>query len=274
MKYIIGSGWWCSDKNSNENIAVDQKRVLHGDDAIRGQAFHELWYQSIVDNASPDKIIITDSCSPLKPTNLQDKPLIEFVSINENPGHSTNHTGKYSGWMRSVLMGLSYAVNCDCDYFVYVEQDVLLKGKGIIESEIQKMKKNMMFGKEKGLVQPLQQSFFILHRSHFERFLSRVYGIAAKDVKISPERKFAIASSWLLSALPECLFWQPNLNNVAAKVIHRIQTAILKLLGGYDTTKCGYGRSRPINFDDDYYYFQHGSQEELKSYFSVIKHND
>lgn len=270
MKYIIASGWWCNEEQRSPN-EDSSSRVLYGDDEIRGSEFHRLWYQSVVNNSSPDKIIITDSHSPTKPELDASANEIEFISINENPGHSTDHKGKYSGWMRSVLMGVSYAINCDCDYLVYVEQDVLLKGKGIVEHEIAQMKKGMLFGKDKGLVQPLQQSFFILHRSQFEVFLKRIYGIRAKDVKISPERKFAIASSWLLSVMPEFLFWQPSLNSIVGKILHRVQTAILKIFGNYDTVKSGYGRTRPIRFDDEYYYFQHGSKSELEQYFSSKK---
>ncbi|MCV2883275.1 hypothetical protein OE749_01020 [Aestuariibacter sp. AA17] len=266
MKYIIGSGWWCAD---NPSLDDNEFRIKYGDDEIRGKDFHHVWYDSVNTNTNPSKIVIVDSCSPTKPPLDRNDPRIEFISLNENPGHSTKHTGKYSGWTRSVLLGLSYAINCDCDYFVYVEQDALLKGKGIIEREIANMKRPFVFGKQRGLAQPLQQSFFIIDMKYAELFLSRYMAIKARDNKISPERKFAIATSAILGALPESLFYQPPLNNVFQKVLHRVQSAILKVFGCYGVTVSGYGRDRPIKFDDEYFYFQHGSKEELQTYLET-----
>jgi len=266
VKYIIGSGWWCATENGVNNIT--EKRVLFGDDEIRGKAFHHLWYQSICENTTPDKIVIVDSCSPAKPELCSTDERLEFVSLNENAGHSTDHKGKYSGWMRSVLHGISYANCCDCDYFVYVEQDALLKGQGIIEFEISQMKKNYAFGASGNFIQPLQQSFFIIHHTVFEKFLSRSFNIKARDNLISPERKFAIASSALLSILPEFLFYQPSSKKLLGKVLLRIQNIVLKTLGGFGYLKSGYGRNKPINFNDDYFYFQHGEQAEIRRYLN------
>jgi len=267
MKYVIGSGWWCD--NQPEQLANNESssRVLYGDESIRGKAFHHLWYKSIIENTNPAKILIVDSCSPLSPPLTEQDERIEFISLNENAGHSTQHLGKYSGWMRSVLMGLAYANCCNCDYFVYVEQDVLLKGKGIIEFEIANMKKPLLFGRHKGLVQPLQQSFFIIHRAAFEPFLSRIHRIKAKDYNISPERKFAIASSGFLAKLPEMLFWHPDTSHFMGKIINKFQTLFIKTFANFDVLKSGYGRTRPIDFKDEYYYFQHGTSEELKQFF-------
>ena len=43
--YIIGSGWWCGDNPENE------KRIIVGDDSIRGKDFHKLWYDCDEDHA-------------------------------------------------------------------------------------------------------------------------------------------------------------------------------------------------------------------------------
>ena len=277
MKYIIGSGWWCaqspsdaaSDSSSDSSCdSPEEVRVTFGDDQIRSAGFHALWYDSICHTSKPDKIVIVDSCSPVKPALNSKDERIEFISLNENAGHSTNHNGKYCGWTRSVLLSLSYAINCDCDYYVYVEQDVLLSGKGLIEHEIEQMRGKYAFGREPSLVQPLQQSMFIIKHSAIETFLSRFYAISATDNQVSPERKFAIASSWFLSLLPSMLFRQPPLTNVLGKVLHRAQTAVLKLFGGFGTLQMGYGRQRPIDFSAPHYYFQHGSQEELATFLT------
>ena len=68
------------------------------------------------------------------------------IRLPRNPGHATVHTGHYSGWTASVLYSLEYALAADIDYLVYVEQDVLLYGQGIIEHCIARMRKPLMFG--------------------------------------------------------------------------------------------------------------------------------
>ena len=62
MKYVIGTGWWCTDEPS---WGPERKRL--GDDLIRTARFHELWYESVNRFADPHKILIVDSASPVRP---------------------------------------------------------------------------------------------------------------------------------------------------------------------------------------------------------------
>ncbi|MGU9865530.1 hypothetical protein [Kluyvera ascorbata] len=134
--YIIGSGWWCGD-----NVG----RNVRGDDFIRGKDFHKIWYDSIVKNCNPQKIVIVDSASPIKP-DLADDSRLEFISLNRNWGHSTtlNEKEVFCGWTASVILGLQYAALCDTDYFVYIEQDVVLVGDGIIDKIISDMEEKKL----------------------------------------------------------------------------------------------------------------------------------
>ncbi|WP_130099845.1 hypothetical protein [Siccibacter turicensis] len=258
MKYIIGSGWWCSPEK-------DTREKLYGDEFIRGQAFHNEWIHSIKAYTSPEKIYIVDSNSPIIPE--VDKNIV-FVSLNENGGHSTNLKGKYSGWMRSVIHSMSYAQNCDCQYYVYVEQDVLLYGKGIIEHCINNMKKPYAFGKCNDFNNPLQQSFFIVKKDAIDKFLARIYLIDFDDSRISPEKKFALATSPLFTFIPKFIFASPK-NKLLKKILWRIQNKLSAFLGSYDYLIVGYGRDRPINMGDDFFYFQHGNESELKKYSNL-----
>jgi len=251
--YIICSGWWCGENDSSNNT-----RVLVGDDSIRGKEFHNLWYQSITNFTNPQKIFIVDSNSPILPELNKEDKRIEFVSLPLNAGHSTKHKGKYSGWLRSVLMGLEYAYLSDTDYFVYVEQDALLYGENIIEECISKMTKPYMFGNGKGTKQPLQQSFFIIRRDGMAKFLSRIQSIKANDSKFSPEMKFAYATTLFWRLFPDLFF------NT------RGTWRLVKLYVNCNFIPFGYGRSRPMNFSDSKFYFQHGSKEELNTYLSLI----
>lgn len=261
MKYIIGSGWWCSNSN------VNNRDILFGDNNIRSAQFHYDWINSVNTNTTPDRICIIDSNSPIKPPIDINNDKIIFISLNENGGHSTNHTGKYSGWMRSVLQSMSYAQNCNCDYYIYVEQDVLLSGKGIIEHCIKSMKKPYMFGKCNTFKNPLQQSFFIIRKDYIDIFLSNLYSIKYTDNQINPEKKFALASSRFFKIIPKYLFISPN-NKFLKKLTWRVQNTLCKFIGNYQYLPIGYGRDRPIIFSDDYYYFQHATKEEINEYYS------
>jgi len=250
MKYVIGSGWWATDEPSLEN------RMTPGDDIIRSAEFHKLWYKSICKYTNPEKIFIVDSNSPIKPPLNRDDGRIEFVSLDKNYGHSVKSTAKFCGVMRSFLFGVSYAWMCDADYFVYVEQDCLVCGEGIIEYAIDKMSHPYMFGDGSGTPQPTQISIFIIKRSHFTNFLNGLARIEDADHVVSPEEKFARIE----------LDWLPN--HIANKRLRRLRSRWWKLTGRFwrDWLPFGYGRARPINWNDPYFYFQHGTKEEIQAY--------
>ena len=249
-KYIIGSGWWCSGLNHSN---------AKGDDSIRQESFHDKWMSSIFDNCKPEKIFIIDSNSPIKPLSKWQDNNIEYISLNINANHSSNLLSgyKYCGWTSSVLLGLQYAELCDCEYFVYVEQDVLLHGKGIIEKVISEMKsksKKAIFGSPGATPQPLQQSFFVIKKDFISRFLHRYKKIRYDDSIIGPEYKFAIASSSFYSLIPQFLFKYKTFKYMFRKLCH------------FNYFSIGYGRERPLNMNDSFFYFQHGSKEELLEY--------
>ncbi|MTC60658.1 hypothetical protein GKR50_11605 [Providencia rustigianii] len=259
MKYIIGSGWWCAINNNKD------RDNYYGDDSIRSSDFHEIWINSILSNSNPERICIIDSNSPIKPNIDPILKNIVFISLNENGGHSTQHTGKYSGWMRSVLHSMSYAQSCDCDYYIYIEQDALLSGSGVIEFCINNMKKPYMFGKCNDFKNPLQQSFFLIKKDYIDIFLSNLYSINYTDKQISPERKFAIATSRLFKFIPKFIFISPR-NKLMKRLTWRAQNILCRIIGSYQYLPIGYGRDRPINFLDKYFYFQHGNTDELINY--------
>lgn len=259
-KYIITSGWWCGEE-------PNERRVRYGSEEIRSVSFFRKWKQSVLTNTNPRKILVVDSNSPIKP-NPDDLEGVEFLSLSENAGHSTEHSGKYCGYMRSVIMGLTYASLCDCDYWVYVEQDALLQGEGVIEYCISKMDKPFMFGNAQGVPQLLQQSLIIIRRDGFEDFLKHLNNIDLTDNQMPPETKFALAASPYLRLLPRSLL-MPNVNNSWIRRQLRIVVRFLvPRLRGYQHLPIGYGRARPIKFNDPYLYFQHASDAELSHYFT------
>lgn len=246
-RYVIGSGWWCAD---------GARAGAMGDERIRGAEFHHQWYRALDRFTQPEKIVIVDSASPIKPA-MGDDPRLEFISLTDNSGHSTQLKGaRFCGWTRGVAAGLGYAIATETDYFVYVEQDVLLHGAGIIEACIAAMRTPYMFGDPRGTPQLLQQSFFIIAKRGMAPFLSRLLAIPQADNQIGPETKFHIAASGVLSALPKApLAWS-----------HGVTRRLLRPFRAYDFLPVGYGRTRPIDFGTPQFYFQHGSAAELAAY--------
>jgi hypothetical protein len=257
--YVITSGWWCGKVEG-------EIRKIQGSDAIRQVTFFIEWKNAVKRCCKPKKIMVLDSASPTRP-NSDELSDVEFISIDKNPGHSTDHTGQYSGYMRSIMMGIAYAEACDADYWVYVEQDALLKGEGIIEYCISKMTTPYMFGSGHGTPQMLQQSLCIIRKDGYAPFLKRLRNIELKDKELAPEIKFILASSRILSVLPASLFQHLNDQNFVGRCLQRIVRWSSKKGLSYDHLPIGYGRTRPINFDEQYYYFQHGTEEELAKHF-------
>ncbi len=154
----------------------------------------------------------------------------------------------------------------EVEYWVYIEQDALIYGDDIIEKCIGKMKKPYMFGAGFGTPQPSQQSLMIIRTEYIPIFIKNFNDIKAKDNKISPETKFSIATSRVLKRLPEFLFYDIHTYNLKNKLLWKL----FKIFQGFDTVPFGYGRVRPIDFNDKYFYFQHGNKKELDMFMQKI----
>lgn len=263
-RYIINSGWWCG-----EATPENEKRVEYGSSEIRDVAFFREWYDSVNRHTSPLKILVVDSASPTRP-DLPDDSRLEFVSLDINAGHSTSHVGKYAGCTRCFLVGMAYAYATEADYWVYVEQDALLYGEGIVEAAIDTMKSDFMFGDRGDTPQPLQQSMMIVHKSAIPKFIKAYADIRATDEVIPPEVKFAIASTPLAQRLPERFFHQRDHGSFKNRLLNKMQYWLFKYTGGYDVLPFGFGRDKPVTFTDGHCYFQHGDEEELRRYRQAV----
>jgi hypothetical protein len=169
--------------------------------------------------------------------------------------------------VRAHLFGISYALVNESDYWVYVEQDALLYGPEIVEHCIDRMKRPYMFGSGKGTPQPTQHSLMIIRKDGYLNYINRMLRFRSKDCQISPEVKTAIVSSRWLSLLPEiCYPKSGDLRTLLGRGRRKLFRRLEYYLRGYDEIPLGYGRRRPICFEDDFFYFQHGSEEELAAY--------
>lgn len=261
-KYIIASGWWCTDSDAR------REKFLNGDDAIRGVEFHDVWASFIKKYSSPQEVVIVDSHSPIKPGWRRDLIDLNVLELSTNLGHASSLSGhqKYCGWSASVLLSMQYVMLSDVEFYVYVEQDALIIGEGVIEELIQSMGEgiNFLFGGTSASGQPLQQSFFIVRKSYLDRFVGNYLAIPYTDNEICPEVKFAIATSPLFPFIPKFLFKQ-YLNSFHGKIVRRFVVYLAKLIGGYKCMGIGFGRDRPIDFLSEKLYFQHGDSKEISS---------
>jgi hypothetical protein len=261
-RYVVTTGWWCV-----ENTSVrDTRRVAVGSDEIRGASFFRKWHAAVDRFTRPVKILVVDSNSPTPP-ELPPDPRIELLRLDRNAGHPSNHTGRLSGVTLAHICGMTYAYCCDVDYWVYIEQDALIYGDGIVEAAIDSMKTDFIWGSGENAGQPIQQSMMIVKARAIPNFLKRLTAIRARDVQITPEVKFAIAASPFIRWMPEPLFYEHNSTNLIYRVVRRFRHDVLfRYAAGFDVLPFGYGRRRPVDFDDERFYFQHGTAEEIQQY--------
>jgi hypothetical protein len=261
--YIITTGWWCTNDDN-----IEDRTAKYGDELIRSQKFHSLWFQVVDAFTNPEKIYIIDSDSPVKPKIDLQKEVV--ISLHENAGHPTQHTGKLSGVSRAHLLGMSIAMANEVDYWVYIEQDGLIYGDNIIEKCIDKMKGPYMFGSGKGTPQPVQHTLMIIRKDGIPAFIKYFNSIKAKDSEISVERKFAIATSLPLRLIPEIIYKYMERKGFFSKLLKRMFWPFFFIFQGFDNIPFGYGRQRPIDFSKSHFYFQHGDKKELEVFFEKL----
>ena len=235
-KVVVGSGWWCDGQSTASQI---------GDASTRSVWFFEKWYTQVCRCLAPARIVVTDSCSPIKPRYSTLANLV-WIELDRNYGHANDiREGridtKYSGFTRSVLNGAMFALCCDADCYVYVEQDCLVKGEGFLEHAIGDSGCDILIGKPtengRGLngglaAHMLQQSLMIVRKPGLERFISGLLGSQWTDGEVSPEE-------------------------IMARVYNPV-----------DTVKVPFGRSRPIDYNRSHCYVHHLQAEELMRFLA------
>jgi hypothetical protein len=224
MNYIIGTGWWADHTRQHAGSLQNTSS-----DLTRDRKFFDLWYYHINKYSNPSKIIVTDSCSPIKPDLTNKK--VEFVSLLKNFKPARICEGMISGWTRSVLNGAFYSIMNDADYYIYIEQDCLIFGKDIIEKAIENLgDSHFSFGYFNHSLK-IEQSFIVIKKEAVLTFINLYLSISKPDSELRPEHKFDLiikSNNLLFKELP-----------------------------------FGYGRNRPFNVNDLHFYIQHITNEEL-----------
>jgi len=235
-KVVVASGWWCDRVPHDWTIGAISSRSI---------AFFDVWYRQVMRCLAPERIVVTDSASPVKPDYLSYGGL-HWIELDRNYGHANDvRRGivktKYSGFTRSVLNGAMHALCCDADYFVYVEQDCLLFGNDFLPRAIGGSDADILLGPPTqngrgmagALAAPMiQQSLMVVARSGLERFLEGLLGAPWGDGKRAPEETMRLR------------------------------------LAPFGFVQVPYGRSRPIDFDQSHYYVQHLTDDELGQFLA------
>lgn len=194
--YIIGSGWFSDEKGvSSLGKQANQHQKRYGGTAARSTWFSQYWLKSILKmDVLPKRIMIcdADSIDPLHDDVLK-HPLVFINPQTQNFGHSISCESQniLCGWARGVLQGAMYTYMNSVDYYVYVEQDVLLMGNACISKAIEHMnlvQKPICFGSGDETPQRLQQSFFIVKNSFLPTFISKL--ITWENNRITEENKY------------------------------------------------------------------------------------
>lgn len=231
--YIVHSGWWCDE--SQRHIGANYNE---SDDRIRTPKFFDVWYDCVTKFSNPEKIIVVDSASPLKP-DVSGKS-VEWVNLKTNFKHGMICEGKFGGWTRAFALGAMYAYLNDAEYSVFLEQDCLIVGEGIIERAIENMTRaDISYGGSS--VVRIEQSFVIIKRDYILTFLHDFLGMKQSDRDLFTEVKF-----------------------------QRIQKReyALSFVGlnksRFTPLPFGFGRNRPIDCTQKHLYAQQWSRDELQ----------
>jgi hypothetical protein len=233
-KVVVGSGWWRGEQPHQWSI---------GAPITSSPEFFALWYRQVMLCLSPARIVVTDSASPMVP-DWRLFPEIEWVTLDANYGHANDiRSGKiatkYSGFTRSLLHGAMYALCCDADYYVYVEQDCLVRGHDLIAHATAGVASDIIVGAPaegaaglggRRAAGMLQQSLIIARREGVARLIRGLLEVPWTDGEVPPEETMRLR---------------------------------LQPLG---TLAIPYGRSRPIDFGRSHYYVQHLTEAELAAF--------
>jgi len=224
MRYVIGTGWWCSKKEGTEGKEFGLKKVGHP--AIRSQQFFHVWQYFLRRYTKPVKVVVVDSASPLPPPVTMPNPGFEYISLDRNY-HAVKNT-LFNGWIRGFMTGAWYAWNCDSD-FIYVEQDCLVVGRGWVEALYEASgKRKPLYGSK--FRNPIQQSLVFVPHAMIPRFL------------------------YIMAQIRKAMTCETRFHEIS-----KVKNGI-----GYGILPFGVGRVRPIDWKSKHLYVQHWTDAELR----------
>lgn len=237
-KVIVGSGWWCDNRPHDWTI---------GSPITQSVIFFKLWYRQVMQCLNPHSIVVTDSAAPEKP-DYRSFTNVHWIELDRNYGQPNDIRvgriqAKYSGFTRAVVNGAMYALCCEADFYVFVEQDCLLYGDDLLNCAVADCNEDILVGPPtkngrglKGSVAApmLQNALVIVRRAGLERFIDGILGAPWTDGQVSPEE------------------------------------TMRRRMPPYGLIGIPFGRSRPIDFKEPNFYTHHLDDDELHGFLELI----
>jgi hypothetical protein len=193
-------------------------------------SFFGTWNQNTYKYSSPKKMFVVNSDGWISYPKYG-----EWINLTDNLGHvhhliNSGYTNKFCGWTMSTIIGALVAYSCRAD-MIFKEQDCLAFGPWVnrMYTDLENQDKDMLVGKSD--MMGIEQSLFIIRNSFLLDYVMLMLSMPESDAQLLPEAKF-----------------QRMINDTG-----RI---------GYLSFGCG--RNRPINYDEDVFYAQQISTEEMK----------
>lgn len=240
-KYTLVTGYWSESSFIGSRQWDDPRRDqwLESDHHYKTK-FFDYWWQNTIQNCDPYEIIILNAASP----NLPAQKKGTWIDLKNNLGHvhdmeTTGQTLQLGGWSMSFLLGALFAYNNHSD-FVMKGQSCLAFGPWV-EAMYQEMDtKNLMMlvGRTTANHYGIEQGLMILRHEFIIPFISMYMGLAypeggSGNLQImQPENKFLVMLQHGLGS--QCGF-----------------------------LPFGYGKMRPINFNDPVFYIQRVGPKDL-----------
>lgn len=233
---IIGTGW-CAREEGHNNPKVS--KILQQPDYL-----DKVWRAYIEAFVKPYKYFLYVSNCDIKPKlSMWMRRNCETVR-NVKPERGQDHR---HDWCASLMMGAEYALCNGCD-FVYIEQDCLVYGldKALEWAYGQNANIAYGFGENCSFYKGWSESsFFYVHNGFLPFFLdlfnrSRVH-------------------EWTKSPVPE-VWWTNMFTRIVDWHVFRVKH-----------WPFGYGRKRPIDFDEEVFYAQQLTDGELNNFMKKLK---
>lgn len=234
MKTIVGTGWWAPDDLSQTTLT-------------RHERMFPMWYHFVRKYIDPDRIVVVNSANRRKP-DFSAYEGVEVINLDRNYGtgnaikNGTIRT-KYNGWTRSCYLSCCYALACDAEQFVYVEQDCLLRGADLLQEATHSSVYPVWLGPAPG----------------------KGYKPGSKDlVQLAGFNQVSLIVArhdGLISLMKACVEGPYTDGERPAEV------RLAENLGGrFNLIKIPFGRSRPLDLSAPVMYAQDWSREELTAF--------
>lgn len=233
FSYAIGVGWFCPDGGRTEEYDPYKKTRY----CIPADEMFSVWQKNINAYCNPEAIIIVDSNSDVPPPYDHDDDRFVYIRMRKN-FHPKLKEQKFifgqiqrSAASRQMYLSAMYAWVNDIDYYVWIEQDCMISGKGIIEAAIENMgDADISMGRLKQNI-TIEPCLTIFRTESFPQILTAYIDSKKGCPRDLPERKYKFMNS----------------ENIVKFAWHPF----------------GYGRDRPLDFTQKFLYAQRVTLEEM-----------